>query len=1287
MKFIESFIPMDRRQAMAKQVPIPNRLVGAVLFVDIYGFTNIMGTYIQDLGKQRGTEELSRQLDAFFDTIIKQLYNYQGSVISFSGDAITCWFDGDDGHKAMTTAVKILEVIQPFAKLTTSVGSPVSIELKISIDAGPVNRFLVGDPKIMLFDIMAGKIVDEVSLGEKLAKKRDIVLSEQVFENCKKYISVKEWRKNDLNQSFAILDKLNQKVERSPWQPHPNLPIKITQSWLLPPILKRVREGQTAFLTELRLGIACFVKFSLDHSVSDDFDKKQLDNFIQSVQHQAKKYEGHIIQIIFGDKGNIIFLGFGAPISHEDDIDRALNTAQQIHDLPKKLSFIKDIQIGISQGQLRVGYYGGANRCTYTLLGEHTNLAARLMSTAMPGQTLVSLAIQQGARQFSFSPLGAMNIKGFVKPLPIFIINQKLPFVQEEKPLANIQTINRTKEKELLESVILDLKRKPSGHCLFLESEIGIGKTNFIQFIEKEVRKNNFKVFVGRAESIEQSVPFHPFIPILTKIFDIDYINESEPELKGKINLRLAKIDKDLPQWASLLNLILPFTWKETQAITALSSGERGQKIKWLLKLIFQDLVKLNKLVLIFENAQWLDASTWNLIPELLEEIPSLFLAIPLRRNNKINIEKYIELKADVKSRTLEMELLDKDSTYQLVCNQYACKEINTDIFNLVYQKTNGNPLFSFEFFNTLLNDGTLIIEDEKMKLVKKDALMTINLPENVQGVITNRIDILESRQQLVLKVASVIGVSFLVHYVQIIYPVEEDKSKINKILKELEQDHIIKQDQTMTGFGYVFEHEIVRQAVYELIPFELKQQLHLKLVAWLEKEYGENLDSIYAFLAYHCEAAENFVKAGFYLGKVAENALHNGAYAEAEKNLTYGLQLLKKMPETQEGLIQSLELMVILGTLRFATMGQTAIPVKELFYEAQSISEKIQTDIPQKAMILFGLSAHLFFSGKLHETQKYANEALAFAERVDSEPTLMQAHLMLANSSFWLADFKKGSYHVEKIATLYNHDAYKHHLSHFAQNPIITASFGSILSKALQGYPDQALSEYEKILDLANSMNHAYSLALCLQFKGYLSVILQEVETTALVGQQLLEICQKEGFPMFFTMAESLLGWAIAQKGQLKEGTALIETALKKWKDLDALLGSSLYYLLLLEIYDFSEKWEEGLLMFDIMETDLQNWEGKVFITALLNLKGKFYFETNHYDKAEYWLKRSLKMSQNQENYHTALNVAINLATLYKTQNKPDTALHILESVFISEKRTPFDKKAIFLIHSLKKS
>ena len=76
---------------------MPDRVSGSAIFADISGFTPLTEALAAELGPQRGAEELTAVLDMVFDAVLGELHRYGGSVIYFSGDAVTCWLDGDDG--------------------------------------------------------------------------------------------------------------------------------------------------------------------------------------------------------------------------------------------------------------------------------------------------------------------------------------------------------------------------------------------------------------------------------------------------------------------------------------------------------------------------------------------------------------------------------------------------------------------------------------------------------------------------------------------------------------------------------------------------------------------------------------------------------------------------------------------------------------------------------------------------------------------------------------------------------------------------------------------------------------------------------------------------------------------------------------------------------------------------------------------------------------------------------------------------------------------------------------
>src|SRR5512134_3154806 len=97
MESLYAYIPTDRRLALARGLDLPDHAEGAALFADISGFTPMTEALVRALGPQRGAEELTRWLNEIYDALVAEIENYRGSVIGFSGDAVTCWFDNTHG--------------------------------------------------------------------------------------------------------------------------------------------------------------------------------------------------------------------------------------------------------------------------------------------------------------------------------------------------------------------------------------------------------------------------------------------------------------------------------------------------------------------------------------------------------------------------------------------------------------------------------------------------------------------------------------------------------------------------------------------------------------------------------------------------------------------------------------------------------------------------------------------------------------------------------------------------------------------------------------------------------------------------------------------------------------------------------------------------------------------------------------------------------------------------------------------------------------------------------------
>lgn len=422
---VSVYLPLDRRHALLHGADLPPSANGAALEADLSGFTPLTEALASEMGLQRGAEELTRRLNRIFGALIAEVDAYGGSVITFTGDAITCWFgeapDGGAAARALTCGAALQRAMAAVGQVTTPGGLEVQLTLKVAVAAGRARRMLVGDPAVQQIELLAGQIMDRLAAGEQLAGPGEVLADAASLEEAGTAALPGEWRASALpGVAFAPVT-VREPARPAPWSPIApgQLADATLRPWLLEPIYDRVRSGQSAFLSELRPAAALFLAFDgVDHE-HDPAAQQRLDAITRWVQGVLARYGAALIQLSVGDKGSYLYAAFGAPIAHENDALRAVRAALELRTPPPELPFVSRVRIGMSYGQMRAGAYGGPTRRTYGVLSDRTNLAARLMQAA--DDILCDEAVYELARaQVQFETLPPLTVKGKARPVTVF---------------------------------------------------------------------------------------------------------------------------------------------------------------------------------------------------------------------------------------------------------------------------------------------------------------------------------------------------------------------------------------------------------------------------------------------------------------------------------------------------------------------------------------------------------------------------------------------------------------------------------------------------------------------------------------------------------------------------------------------------------------------------------------------------------------------------------------------------------------------------------------------------
>src|SRR3989449_2711291 len=156
-----------------------------------------------------------------------------------------------------------------------------------------------------------------------------------------------------------------------------------------------------------------------------------MDRAFEVILTEVHRYEGTINQFL----GDGVMALFGAPIAHEDHAHRALCAALAIQreleplaaDVRRSHAVEFRMRVGINTGLVVVGAIGKDLRMDYTAVGDTTNLAARLLGLAKPGQIVVSRRTQHLRDGFFvFDDLGEFQVKGKAEPVRAYAVMSEI---------------------------------------------------------------------------------------------------------------------------------------------------------------------------------------------------------------------------------------------------------------------------------------------------------------------------------------------------------------------------------------------------------------------------------------------------------------------------------------------------------------------------------------------------------------------------------------------------------------------------------------------------------------------------------------------------------------------------------------------------------------------------------------------------------------------------------------------------------------------------------------------
>lgn len=844
---------------------------GTLLQVDVTGFTQLTEQWAS-LGDD-GAEKISRVLNHYFGRLIDIIISHGGDIVSFAGDAVLAVWRArftSPAETALAATRGALEVRRQMP--TVDPGVDALLSLRSALVSGELQALLLGGQLGRWESVVVGDPIRQ--LGKLIARCEDggVALSEDTYQ--------------------LVFGGVNATSTGIGWQAEsmvdPGLPLPIPRPllsdsaattmrrWVPGVILSRVAAGQTAWLSELRHVAVAFIGLPVEQARLSDVDLRALQEVVLTLQRCVYRFDGSVNKISTDEKGATLVAVFGLPpLSHEDDPLRCVRSALM---MARKLDGrIARLPIGIATGRVFCGVMGNDSRCEYTVMGSVVNLSARLMALAFDRILCDHETARSTRHAMIFEDPNELKIKGFDRKVRAYQPTGATRAVLRSK--ANI--VGRTREREVLSKHVQRLVREQVASVVVLRGEPGIGKSRLTEELVQQARTLGVRVMHAGADPLESSTAYHVWRPIVAALLGLDP-QDAQKRLRELVRAGLGALDDNAVERAPLLNALLPLDLPDTDTTRNMVGQSRAASTQLLVAGLVQRAADERPILLVLEDGHWFDSATWALLQLVVSEVSPLLVALITRPIAEGGPDEYRWLLAQAETTELDLQQLSKEDILSLACQRLGIRELPPEAAAVVTQRTDGNPMFVEELAFALRDSGALAIDGEECRLaVAPDELASINLPSTVQGLIISRFDRLGEVEQVVLKVASVIGRLFGERVLHDVYP-NNDRVVVVKLLPELVRTDLIREEITAAVRSFLFRHALTHEAVYGLILFSQRRGLHREVAVWYEQQLGNQLDQHYGLVALHYTRAHDWKPAAVYTAKAADQALERYSNREA---------------------------------------------------------------------------------------------------------------------------------------------------------------------------------------------------------------------------------------------------------------------------------------------------------------------------------------------------------------------------------------------------------------------
>lgn len=992
----------------------------------------------------------------------------------------------------------------------------------------------------------------------------------------------------------------------------------------------------------------------------------------EDMRNLIAAYHSCIAEVVRGHQGKIarymgdgVLVYFGYPQAHEDDAERAVRAALAL------VVVIANLRDAVAPLQVRVGIATGTvvvselmierTLVEQAVVGDTPNLAARLQAMAEPGTVLICANTRHLTRgEFHYHDLPPVLLKGWVEPVRAYQVLRMSGAESRFDALHAAQLPEMFGRGEEIELLLRRWRQavEEEGRVVTLTGEPGIGKSHIaLALNERLLSEPHTTLRYFCSEHHTQSALF-PFINQIERAARFEH-NDSPDEKFSKLKLLLTQSTQD-PEHVSILADLLSLPTDGRYRPEDLTPQKRKEKVFAALLAQLGGLAAREPVLLIFEDAHWIDPTSLELLAATVEHAPQLrvLLLITSRPEFTPPWPRYPH------TTTIALSRLSRRDGTALISRVTGGRTLPKEVMEHILAHTDGVPLFVEELTKMVLEGGLLRQSGEEFVL--DGPLPSLAIPTTLQASLMARLDRLSPLRD-VAQIAAVAGREF--HYELVSAVAGLPKQQLDEALDQLVRSELMFRRGEIPHAVYTFKHALVRDAAYEGLLKSRRVQLHEGIGKAIERQFPEVLQSQPEIVAYHYTQARNYNKALQYWYEAGRKSAARSAHREAIGHLRQGLN---QIPHIEDAALRNkyeLLLQTSLGNALRAVEGWSTDGVKQAYTRALQLCKVSGLD-QHLLPAMFGLWTWNFVHESLEEAQALAEKLLHSAQGVDDAVCKVLAHEALGFTLFAQGKFVAAHSELERCIRFCEDSKAGAYLELSAQDPRVHVRTYDGMTLWMLGYPDRALRICAEARRYADSSKHPFSQAIAQTISLRVHQLRGDVAAVLDQGDAAAAFCAEHGFVHYQGMALVLRGWATACQTEFEKGISDIQHGLSIVRAAGALLFESYSLTLLADACLKNQRYELALDFLRRAQVGHNKENSARFYAAeTYRLLGEAYLRSNpELDEAEHYLLEALKLAREQQAKSFELRVCLSIVDLYqcrKTAEKRGTFFSQLQETY----------------------